>query len=119
MTQVLLFASIDKGVILSDTVPFIHDLGIVGIHTPHTLVLQKPATAGGLPRVARKAMRDYAGVDMSDDKVVLATGLMPGDEGVAGSVTHMTFLRQAIAKKADPPVVDEAPESTEEGDVSS
>ena len=57
-------------------------------------------------------------VDMSDDKVVLATGLMPGDEGVAGSVTHLTFLRQAIAKKADPPVVDEDPESTEEGDVS-
>jgi len=34
-------------------------------------------------------------------------------------VTHMTFLRQAIAKKADPPVVEEVPESTEEGDVSS
>ena len=58
-------------------------------------------------------------IDMSDDKVVLATGLMPGDEGVTGSVTHMTFLRQAIAKKADPPVVEEVPESTEEGDVSS
>jgi hypothetical protein len=72
VTQVLLFASIDKGVILSDTVPFIDDLGIVGIHTPHTLVLQKPATAGGLPRVARKAMRDYAGVDMSDDKARVA-----------------------------------------------
>ncbi len=66
--QVLLFASIDKGVILSDTVPFVDDLGIVGIHTPHTLVLQKPMTAGGLPRVVRKAMRDYEGVDMSDDK---------------------------------------------------
>ena len=61
--QVLLFASIDKGVILSDTVrhpillfqtkhhnpksvsfrmqvPFIDDLGVVGLHTPHNLVLQ-------------------------------------------------------------------------------
>ncbi len=72
MPQVLLFSSIDKGVILSDTVPFIDDLGIVGVHTPHTLVLQKPMTAGGLPRVALKAMRDYAGVDMSDDKTRLA-----------------------------------------------
>jgi hypothetical protein len=55
LPQVLLFASIDKGVILSDTVPFIEDLGVVGLHTPHTLVLQKPQTAGGLPRVTPKA----------------------------------------------------------------
>jgi len=70
--MVLLFVSIDKGVVLSDTVPFIEDLGVVGLHTPHTLVLQKPQAAGGLLRVARKAMRDYEGVDMSDEKTRLA-----------------------------------------------
>ena len=50
-------------------------------------------------------------ISMTDDKVVLATGLMDGDEHNApGTVTHMTFIRQAIAKKADAP----APQTAEQ-----
>jgi preprotein translocase subunit YajC len=48
-------------------------------------------------------------ISMDDDKVVLATGLLPGDSGEPGTVTHLTFLRQAIAKK-----VELEPEETED-----
>jgi preprotein translocase subunit YajC len=37
-----------------------------------------------------------------DDKVVVATGMMPGDDANAGNLTHMTFLAQAIARKVEP-----------------
>jgi preprotein translocase subunit YajC len=46
-------------------------------------------------------------ISIDDDRVVLATGIMPGDSDSPKAATHMTFLRQAIARKAEPPVTDE------------
>jgi preprotein translocase subunit YajC len=48
-----------------------------------------------------------------DDKVVLATGMMPGDDGSPGTVTHMTFLAQAIARKVEPEAPAPASSSTD------
>jgi len=51
-------------------------------------------------------------VAVDDEHVTIATGQLPGDEGSAGSMTHITFVRKAIGQKITPPVVpDTAPEA--------
>jgi preprotein translocase YajC subunit len=45
-------------------------------------------------------------VSVDDEKVVLATGFMEGDTPGSGQAHHLTFLKQAIARKVDPPAID-------------
>ena len=51
-------------------------------------------------------------VAADDEHVTIATGQLPGDEGSAGSLTKITFVRKAIGQKISPPgVPDAAPEA--------
>lgn len=52
-------------------------------------------------------------ISKDGDKVVVATGMMPGDAGGSGSMTHMTFLAQAIARKVEPEVPELTTSSTD------
>ena len=64
-------------------------------------------------------------IDLDDDHVTLATGLMPGDDRASLPPTHITFVRKAIGSKVTPPAPDAEPPAVDddrgdgEGDVSS